>query len=139
MSRGGEAGGNPNTGQVGGLGGGGGYIQPADAERAMREGARDLNQIRQMLKDNPDLARELGDAYRDIQRMNGNGAMGNDAELEERLRRTVLPNIESIETQLRRALEEQQGGQVRSAAAERAPDGYADKVAEYFRKLSKGK
>ena len=104
----------------------------------IREGTRDIGELRQMLKDNPDLARELGDAYRSMQRLGGNGAMGNDAELEDRLRRTVLPNIESIETQLRRQLEEQRGGQVRSAATERAPDGYADKVAEYFRRLSKG-
>ena len=130
-------GGNPNGGQFGGLGGPG-QVQPGDAERTIREGARDIGELRQMLKDNPDLARELGDAYRDIQRL-GNGAMGNDSELEERLRRNVLPNIESIETQLRRQLEELRGGQVRSAATERAPDGYADKVAEYFRRLSKGK
>ena len=128
-----------------GAGGGGGSftgigapseVRPGDTERAIREGTRDLAELRQMLKDNPDMARELGDAYRSIQRLGTNG--GNDQELEDRLRRTVLPNIESIETQLRRQLEEQRGGQVRSAATERAPDGYADKVAEYFRRLSKG-
>jgi hypothetical protein len=139
MSR--EGGDPNNSGQTAGQGGanyGGGYMSAADAERALREGVRDLGELRQMMKDNPDLARELGDTYRSIQRLNG-GAIGNDAELEDRLRRTVLPNIESIETQLRRQLEEERGGQVRSAATERAPDGYADKVAEYFRRLSKGK
>ena len=92
-----------------------------------------------MLKDNPDLAKELGDTTQSMQRVHGNATGGSDAELEERLRKTVLPNIESLETQLRRQLEEARGGQVRSAATERAPDGYADKVAEYFRRLSKGK
>ena len=139
MSRG--EGGSPNGGgQTGGLGGGGGQAQPADAERTIREGVRDIGELRQMLKDNPELARELGDAYRSMQRLGGGtGAMGSDAELEDRLKRNVLPNIESIETQLRRQLEESRGGQVRSTATERAPDGYADKVAEYFRRLSKGK
>jgi len=123
---------------MGGLGGGGGYINPADADRALREGVRDLGQLRQMLKDNPDLARELGDTTQSLQRIHGS-AGGSEAELEDRLRKTVLPNIESLEVMLRRQLEEAQGGQVRSAATERAPDGYADKVAEYFRRLSKGK
>jgi hypothetical protein len=133
-------GGDPNGNQSGARGGsqyGGGYMSAADADRALREGARDLGELRQMMKDNPELARELGDTYRSMQRMNG-WAGGNDAELEDRLKRTVLPNIESIETQLRRQLDEQQGGQVRSGATERAPDGFADKVAEYFRRLSKG-
>jgi hypothetical protein len=40
--------------------------------------------------------------------------------------------------QLRRRME-QKGGSVRSAASERAPEGYADAVAEYYRRVAKGK
>lgn len=125
----------------GGLGGGGNYngndFVGANPDRTIREGVRDLGQLRQTLRDNPDLAKELGEAYRTIQSLNG--LNGNDAELEQRLRNTVLPNIESLELLLRRQVEEQKGGQVRSGATERAPAGYADKVAEYFRRLSNGK
>ena len=40
---------------------------------------------------------------------------------------------------MRRELANEDSGQVRSAGAERAPAGFAESVAEYFRKLSKGK
>jgi hypothetical protein len=60
-------------------------------------------------------------------------------EMVERLRQSLLPNLERLELQLRRRLEETPGGAVRSALPDQIPAGYADKVAEYFRKLSRGK
>ncbi|PYT18095.1 MAG: hypothetical protein DMG59_05495 [Acidobacteria bacterium] len=60
-------------------------------------------------------------------------------ELQNRLNREVLPNLEALEVRLRRQLDEQDGGQVRSGATDKVPAGYVDAVAEYFRKLSKGK
>ena len=41
--------------------------------------------------------------------------------------------------ELRRKVDEAGGGSVRSPGAEPVPQGYADAVAEYFRKLSKSK
>ncbi len=134
-------------GRVGGLGGGfyqGGQINDRElpgnggTERTLREASRDLAQLRQALRDNPELAREFGDLFQEIQKMDFS-KLPQGPELEERLRRQVMPNIESLELMLRRKLEEQRGGQVRNAASERPPDGYAEKVAEYFRRLSKGK
>ena len=81
---------------------------------------------------------EFGDVFQEIQKMDFS-KLPQGPELEERLRRQVMPNIESLELMLRRKLEEQRGGQVRNAASERPPDGYAEKVADYFRRLSKGK
>ena len=107
-------------------------------ERTLREASRDLAQLRQALRDNPELAREMGDVAQEIQRMDFS-KLPQGPELEERLRRQVMPNIESLELMLRRKLEESRGGQVRNAASERPPDGYAEKVADYFRRLSKGK
>jgi len=57
----------------------------------------------------------------------------------EQMRAQILPNMQQMELQLRRKLEEKTGGQIRSSANERVPTGYGDAVAEYFRKLSKGK
>jgi hypothetical protein len=112
---------------------------PAEAaERALREASRDMAQIRQALRDNPELAREFGDAFAELQRMDFS-KLPQGPELEERLRRQVMPNIEALELMLRRKLDESRGGQVRNAASERPPDGYADKVADYFRRLSKGR
>ena len=54
------------------------------------------------------------------------------------MRSELLPNIEQLELQLRRKLEGEQGGQVRSSNTERVPAGYGEAIAEYFRRLSKG-
>ena len=63
--------------------------------------------------------------------------LGDPNELANRLTRAVLPELERLEAELRQKLEAKGGGDVRTAAPETAPAGYADAVAEYFRKLSK--
>ena len=57
----------------------------------------------------------------------------------EQLRTQVLSGLEQIELQIRRKLDDQNVGQVRSGAPNRVPPGYAESVAEYFRRLSQGK
>jgi hypothetical protein len=99
---------------------------------------RTLSELRQGLRDDPGSAREVDQVIRDIQGL-GRKAVANDSVLEERVRSEVLPAIEQLELQLRRKLDEQQTGQVRSGAGERIPQGYTESVAEYFRRLSKGK
>lgn len=138
---------NRGNREAGGLGGGiwnGGNLDggrmPGDVspERALREASRDMAQLRQALRDNPELQREFADVFQELQKMDFS-KLPQGPELEERLRRQVMPNIEALELMLRRKLEESRGGQVRNAASERPPDGYAEKVADYFRRLSKGK
>lgn len=112
-------------------------LQPMDPGRAIQEATRVLNEMRQQYKDNPDIAREITDLEREISRL----TVGDIAsqELQNRINREVLPNLEGLELRLRRQLEEQGSGQVRSGATDKVPPGYTDAVAEYFRKLSKGK
>ena len=57
----------------------------------------------------------------------------------EHVRTELIPQIEQLEMQLRRKIEDAEGGQVRSAATEPVPAAYQDAVAEYFRRLSKGR
>jgi hypothetical protein len=114
-----------------------GAINNAAVEQAYRQGVRDLQQLRQALQDNPDMAREVEETLREVQRFDPSRTPGNEALLEQ-IRTQVLPNIEQLELQLRRKLEGKDG-QVRSSAAERIPQGYGDAVAEYFRRLSKAK
>lgn len=76
-------------------------------------------------------------AIDDIQRLGAYPLMG--PELQERLRREILPSIEQLELQLRRKLDGTAAGQVRNPSAEKIPPGYGDKVAEYRRRLSQGK
>ena len=107
-------------------------------ERAMRDSVRELSQLRQQLREeSPDLEREVQEALREIQKYDP-AKIEQDPLLAERIRSTILPHIEQLELQLRRKLEGADSGQVRTSAAERVPQGYADAVAEYFRKLSKG-
>jgi hypothetical protein len=119
----------------------GGYLEPqpgnpGSAERAWRESLRDLSQIRQMVQANPEIARDVQQLIREIERLDPKLFPGNP-ELVERLRTQVLPSLEQLELELRRKLEGDQAGQVRSGASEPVPAGYADAVAEYFRRLSK--
>lgn len=65
--------------------------------------------------------------------------MSNDAELSNRLSHEVLPELERMELELRRKLDEKNSDQVRSAGTESVPAGYSNAVADYFRKLSKSK
>jgi hypothetical protein len=108
-------------------------------EQSYREGLRDLNQLRQAIGEgDAETGKEIQDLVRQMQRIDPSRFPGNPGLLEQ-LRAQILPNMEQLEIQLRRKLDEKQGGQVRTAAGDQIPSGYADAVAEYFRKLSKGK
>jgi len=103
-------------------------------EQGYRESLRDLNQLRDFVRSHP----ELSDDY--LQLMHAlNPAAQNDAELSGRIGREVLPEMERLELEVRRKLDEKNADQVRSAGAETIPQGYSDAIADYFRKLSKSK
>lgn len=110
--------------------------QPVDPNSTARNAARELNDMRQLFKDNPDIQKEITDVEHDLQKL----TVGDIAtpELQQRLSREVLPNLEALEVKLRRQVEEQGGGQVKSGATDKVPAGFSTAVEEYFRKLSKG-
>jgi hypothetical protein len=110
----------------------------AGFDRAYREGLRDLQALREGLRADPEASREILDAIREIERLDPGRFPGNP-ELVERLRSQTLMSIEQLELLLRRKLDDQQSGQVRSTAGERVPQGYGAAVAEYYRRLSKAK
>jgi len=88
------------------------------------------------LENNPEISKDLRDSIRDMYRLDPQAA-GNP-ELLHRIESQMLSGVEQIELELRRALD-QQTGSVRSDPAEPVPPGYADAVADYFRRLSKEK
>jgi hypothetical protein len=110
--------------------------RPLDPNEAIRNAARDLNEMRQLFKDNPDIQKEITDLEHEVQKLTV-GEIAT-AELQRRLNREVLPNLQALEVKLRRQVEEQGGGQVRSGATDKVPAGFSAAVEEYFRKLSKG-
>lgn len=117
-----------------------GILPPASdvraIEQAYREGLRDLSALRQSMRDHPELAADLQDLIRQMQRLDPKRFPGNPA-LVEQLRTQLLPTLEHVELRLRRQLEDAGEGQVRSGLARPVPPGYADAVAEYYRKLSR--
>jgi len=90
------------------------------------------------LQNNPQIGKDLRDTIHDLYRLDPRMSPGNN-ELMNRIESRMLTGVEQIELQLRRQLDGQQAGAVRSGSAEPVPQGYADAVAEYFRRLSKEK
>jgi hypothetical protein len=106
-------------------------------EQAYRAGLRDLNQVRNDVRDNPEMSREVAQMIRDMNKLDPSRFRGNP-ELVEELLTQVLPGLEQIELRLRRELEGDDAGQVKAVLSRPVPAGYADAVAEYYRKLSRG-
>jgi hypothetical protein len=128
----GEPGGSP----YGGVGnrGGSGDVSPRGLEQGYRESLQDMGQLRDFIRTHPEYSNEVLQLLHTM-----NPAYVNDAELSQRIGREVIPQMERLELELRRQLDEKNSDQVRSAGAEHVPAGYSDAIAEYFRKLSKGK
>jgi hypothetical protein len=119
-----------------------GYYDLPDGRRVepsqvVRDYARDLNDLRQRFKDDPEMSKQISDVEKALTQANVGDTSG--PVLQERLSRTVLPQLETLEVQMRQKLGEETGGQVRSAGTERMPDGFREAVSEYFRQLGSGK
>lgn len=110
----------------------------AQIERAYTDSLRELRGLREQLGANPETRAEIDRLIAEMQRLDPARFPGNPA-LVDKMRTQILPSLEALELQLRRQMEEGQGGQARTASSDRMPAGYAGAVAEYFRKLSKSK
>jgi len=119
-------------------GGGPAWGDAGDFVQNYNSTLRDLSQLQRQLQDNPQLSRDVGDMVRNMQRVDPRLFPGSP-ELMNRIEAQTLAGVDQIELQLRRMLDDREGGSVRSGSAEPVPPGYADAVAEYFRKLSKEK
>jgi hypothetical protein len=115
-----------------------GTIDPQAAERAWRETVRDLQRLQGSLEGSADLAGDAQDLIRQFQRVDPSRFPGNP-ELLTQLHAQMLAGVEQLEMRLRREIDDKNGGSIRSGSAQQAPPGYAQSVAEYFRRLSKGK
>jgi len=135
---------------AGGLGGGGGaaidreggQYSPNAPLRPMTQQeydalGRQIAQLQQAARDNPEVARGVADLLREFNAMNPR-RLG-DARLLEQLEARILARTEEVEMLLRRKVDEKQGATVRSAAPAPVPQGYGEAVAEYFRRLSKSR
>ena len=128
--------------QRGGAAGRGYGIDPLQAERTFREGARDLAQLEQFLRGNREMPRELSrdvhDLIRDLQQIDPR-LLGAEPQRLAQIIDQLVGGVEGVELQLRRLADQQQAGSVRSGASQPVPPGYADAVAEYFKRLAREK
>jgi hypothetical protein len=96
-----------------------GPVRPQDFQQTYRNTMQSLQQLQGQLRDDPNMARDIQGLMRDLREINP-FAGGSDPLLAERIQANG-------------------GGSVRSPGGEKVPPGYADKVAEYYRKLGKSK
>jgi hypothetical protein len=106
----------------------------ADTERAFQQQMRELNQLRQMVKGDPQAAKEAEELARQMQHLDPSRFPGNPA-IVEHMHQEVLSSIDRLELQVERSgaatLES------RTGKPQAVPEGYQDSVAEYYRQLSK--
>ena len=106
---------------------------PIDTERNYQEGMRELNQLRQMVKDDPQAAKDVAELARQMQQLDPKRFPGNPAMVEE-MHREILSAVDKLELQL------QHDGaisQARTGKSYTVPSGYQESVAEYYKRLSK--
>lgn len=106
---------------------------PADTERFLDQRMRDLNQLRQMVRDDPQAAKDVADLTRQMQRLDPSRFPGNPAMVEQ-MHREILETVDKLELQLEH---DGASSQARTGKPDSIPAGYEDSVAEYYRRLSK--
>jgi hypothetical protein len=109
---------------------------PVPPQRAYDDTLRDLNQLRQAVREDPETAKQVQELIQEMERLDPSRFPGNPA-LVEQLHSQVLADVDKLELQLRRQLDDKDSGQVRSGDTKSVPQGYEESVAEYYRRLSK--
>jgi hypothetical protein len=106
---------------------------PADSERFYQQSVRELNQLRQMVQNDTQAAKEVRALTREMQLLDPKRFPGNP-EIVERMHREVLSSLDRIELQLQY---DNASTAARTAKPFSVPEGYQDSVAEYYKRLSR--
>jgi hypothetical protein len=108
---------------------------PADAQRQIDQGLNLLNGVRAVVQDSPEARQALQSLIDQMRNLDPKRFPGNPA-LVEQMHQQLLSNVDALELQLRRQLDETRGSTIRNTDPAKIPAGYQDSVAEYYRKLS---
>jgi hypothetical protein len=106
---------------------------PADTERTYEQSMRALNNLRKMVQNDPQAAKEVEELARQMQRLDPGRFPGNP-EMVEQMHREVLSSIDRLELQLER---DRGLTDARTGKTDAVPTGYQESVADYYRRLSK--
>jgi hypothetical protein len=109
---------------------------PADTERVIEQGLRDLDQLRRSVADDPAARPQVDDLIRSMQNLDPRRFPGNPAMVNELYER-VLSGVDKLELQLHHEPDAASPGEVRSDSPQPIPAGYEAAVGEYFRRLSR--
>jgi hypothetical protein len=104
-----------------------------DSERIFQQGMRDLDQLRRMVQNDPQAAKEVAELTRQMQRLDPSRFPGNPA-MVERMQRELLSSFDRLELLLRR---DGASSEARTGKSYAVPAEYQESVAEYYRRLSK--
>jgi hypothetical protein len=111
---------------------------PADTQREIEQGLNLLNQqVRPAVQDSPEAKQALQALIEAMRNLDPSRFQGNPA-LVEQMHQQLVSEVDALELQLRRKLDENQGGTIRNTDPKKVPEGYQASVAEYYRKLSGG-
>jgi hypothetical protein len=106
-----------------------------DGEQRIAQGLRELQGLRQQGTADAEAQRQIQQLISEMQHVDLRRFPGNP-QMVEHIRQQLLSDVDTLDLQLRRSLDEQQPGQIRSADPLAVPHGYEDAVADYFRRLS---
>lgn len=109
-----------------------------EMEQALREGVRPVPRLTRDLQTSGIYREDLEEIRRFVKGLPNSRFAGNPELLAQEYRR-LLSLLEQLELQVRRKVEEEQGSQVRTSVSEPVPEEYREAVAEYFRRLSRGR
>ncbi len=108
---------------------------PADTQRQIEQGLNLLNQVRAAVQESPEAKREVESLIEQMRKLDTGGFPDKPAMVEQ-MHQQLVSQVDALELQLRRQLDENQGGTIRNADPSKVPAGYQASVAEYYRKLS---
>jgi len=111
---------------------------PADTQRFIQQGMGELGQLRQIAKNDPAVQKQIDELTKEMQKLDPSRFQGNP-EMVDALHAKLLTDVDKLELQLRRDPNLPQEDQVRTGKSPDVPAGYQDAVAEYYRRLGKGK
>ncbi len=106
---------------------------PADTKRTYWQSMRALNHLRQMVRNDPEAAKQVAELARQMQQLDPSRFPGNPAMVEQ-MHREVLSSVDRLELQLQR---DAASIQARTGKSYAVPSGYQESVAEYYKRLSK--
>jgi hypothetical protein len=110
---------------------------PADTQHAIEQGLNLLNQVRAAVQDSPEARQQVQQLIEQMRSLDPSRFPGNPA-LVEQMHQQLVSQVDMLELQLRKQLDENKGGTIRNTDPSKVPPGYKDSVAEYYRKLSGG-